>query len=147
MKLSVRTLDSAAAYNEIIGSGAATKTPKNSYKKFDLALWNWTSRPDADSILLVATTGQYGSLNDSGYANPQYDKLYDQQFTEIDQSKRVAALQQMQRIMARDRPYIPLVFADKLQAWNKKWAGLSETPQGFFNESSDANLLEVHQTG
>jgi len=39
------------------------------------------------------------------------------------------------------------VFADKLQAWNKKWAGLQETPQGFFNESSDANMLQVHQTG
>jgi peptide/nickel transport system substrate-binding protein len=147
VKLSVRPLDSAAAYNEIIGSDAATKTPKNSYKTFDLALWNWTSRPDADSILLVATTSQYGALNDSGYANPQYDKLYDQQFTEVDQAKRVKTLQEMQRIMAKDRPYIPLVFADKLQAWNKKWAGLQETPQGFFNESSNANMLQVHQTG
>jgi peptide/nickel transport system substrate-binding protein len=147
VKLSVRPLDSGAAYNEIIGSSAATKTPKNSYKKFDLALWNWTSRPDAESIMLVATASQYGSLNDSGYANPQYDKLYDQQFVEIDQKKRVAELQEMQRIMARDRPYIPLVFADKLQAWNKKWVGLRPTPQGFFNESSNANLLEVHQTG
>jgi hypothetical protein len=53
----------------------------------------------------------------------------------------------MQRIMAKDRPYIPLVFADKLQAWNKKWVGLRPTPQGFFNESSNLNLLEVHQTG
>jgi peptide/nickel transport system substrate-binding protein len=147
VKLSVRPLDSAAAYNEIIGSDAATKTPKNSYRKFDLALWNWTSRPDAESIMLVATTSQYGALNDSGYANPQYDKLYDQQFTEVDQGKRVKTLQEMQRIMAKDRPYIPLVFADKLQAWNKKWAGLQETPQGFFNESSNANMLQVHQTG
>jgi peptide/nickel transport system substrate-binding protein len=147
VKLSVRPLDSGAAYNEIIGSSAKTKTPKNSYQKFDLALWNWTSRPDAESILLVATSGQYGSLNDSGYANPQYDKLYNQQFVEIDQKKRVAELQEMQRIMAKDRPYIPLVFADKLQAWNKKWVGLQETPQGFFNESSNANMLEVHQTG
>jgi peptide/nickel transport system substrate-binding protein len=147
VKLSVRPLDSGAAYNEIIGSDAPTKTPKNSYKKFDLALWNWTSRPDAESIMLVATTSQYGSLNDSGYANPRYDKLYEQQFTEVDQGKRVELIQEMQRIMAKDRPYIPLVFADKLQAWNKKWVGLQPTPQGFFNESSNANLLEVHQTG
>jgi peptide/nickel transport system substrate-binding protein len=146
VRLTVRPLDSAAAYNEIIGSEAATKTPENSYKKFDLALWNWTSRPDAESILLVATTGQYGALNDSGYANPQFDKLYDRQFTEIDQGKRVEILQEMQRLLARDRPYIMLVYADKLQAWNSKWAGLRPTPQGFFNESSNANLLEVHQT-
>jgi peptide/nickel transport system substrate-binding protein len=146
VQLTVRPLDSAAAYNEIIGSEAKTKTPENSYRKFDLALWNWTSRPDAESILLVATTGQYGALNDSGYANPAYDKLYDRQFTEIDQGKRVEMLHEMQRMLARDRPYIMLVWADKLQAWNKKWAGLRPTPQGFFNESSNANLLEVHQT-
>jgi peptide/nickel transport system substrate-binding protein len=147
VRLSIRPLDSAAAYNEIIGSNAPAKTPDNSYKKFDLALWNWTSRPDPESILLVTTTGQYGALNDSGYANPQYDRLYNQQFTEVDQAERVAILHRMQRILAEDRPYIMLVYADKLQAWNRKWAGLQETPQGFFNESSNGNLLGVHQTG
>src|SRR3712207_9295003 len=79
-------------YTTLFRSEAPTKTPKNSYKKFDLALWNWTSRPDPESILLVTTTGQYGALNDSGYANPEYDKLYNQQFTEIDQDRKSTRL-------------------------------------------------------
>jgi peptide/nickel transport system substrate-binding protein len=145
VKLSIRPLDSTAAYNRIIGSQAATKTPKNSYKAFDLSLWNWTSRPDPESILLVGTTGQYGALSDTGYANPTFDKLYARQFVELDPGKRLAILWRMQRIMATDRPYIPLVYADKLQAWSTKWTGLTETPQGFFNESSNANMLNVHQ--
>jgi peptide/nickel transport system substrate-binding protein len=145
VRLSIKPEDSAAAYNEIIGSQAATKTPKNSYLKFDLSLWNWTSRPDPESILLVGTTAQYGALSDTGYSNPTFDKLYQQQFGEIDANKRLAILWRMQRIMAADRPYIPLVWADKLQAWSRKWSGLTETPQGFFNESSNANMLNVHQ--
>jgi peptide/nickel transport system substrate-binding protein len=147
VKLTIKPLDSTAAYNEIIDTQAATKTPQNSYKTFDLSLWNWTSRPDPESLLLVTTTGEYGSLSDSGYSNPAYDRDYKRQFTEINPDKRLAILWQMQRMLARDRPYIPLVWADKLQAWSTKWAGLTETPQGFFNESSDANLLNVHQAG
>lgn len=147
VNLTIKPLDSTAAYNAIIDTQAATKTPKNSYKTFDMSLWNWTSRPDPESILLVATSGQYGSLNDSGYANPAYDKAYLKQFTEMDPNKRLAIIWDMERMLARDRPYIPLVWADKLQAWNKKWVGLTETPQGFFNESSDANMLNVHQVG
>ena len=145
--LSLKPLDSTAAYNEIIGSQAATKTPQNSYKTFDLSLWNWTSRPDPESLLLVTTTGQYGSLSDTGYSNPAYDKDYQRQFTEMNPDKRLAILWEMQRMLARDRPYIPLVWADKLQAWSTHWTGLTETPQGFFNESSNANMLNVHQTG
>jgi peptide/nickel transport system substrate-binding protein len=147
VRLSIKPEDSAAAYNEIIGTQAATKTPKNSYLKFDLSLWNWTSRPDPESILLVTTTSQYGALSDSGYSNPTYDRLYQRQFSEIDPKKRLAILWRMQRILAADRAYIPLVWADKLQAWSKKWTGLRETPQGFFNESSNENLLTVHQVG
>jgi peptide/nickel transport system substrate-binding protein len=145
--LTIKTFDSAAAYNEIIGTQAATKTPANSYKSFDLSLWNWTSRPDPESLLLVATTGEYGSLSDTGYSNPAYDRDYKRQFTEMDPNKRLAILWDMQRVLARDRPYIPLVWADKLQAWSTKWTGLTETPQGFFNESSNANMLNVHQVG
>ncbi len=147
VELSIKPLDSTAAYNEIIDTQAATKTPQNSYKTFDLSLWNWTSRPDPESLLLVTTTGEYGSLSDSGYSNPAYDKDYQRQFTEMDPNKRLAILWDMQRMLARDRPYIPLVWADKLQAWSTKWAGLTETPQGFFNESSNANMLNVHQAG
>jgi peptide/nickel transport system substrate-binding protein len=147
VNLTIKPLDSTAAYNEIIGTQAATKTPQNSYKTFDLSLWNWTSRPDPESLLLVATTDSYGSLSDSGYSNPAYDRDYRRQFTEINPDKRLAILWEMQRMLARDRPYIPLVWADKLQAWSTKWTGLRETPQGFFNESSNANLLNVHQAG
>jgi peptide/nickel transport system substrate-binding protein len=73
----------------------------------DIALWSWSVNPDPDFMLSVMTTNQIlGGNSETGYSNPEYDMLYDQQSKELDINKRKDLIWKMQQIMLRDVVYI-----------------------------------------
>ncbi|MBV9544349.1 MAG: peptide ABC transporter substrate-binding protein [Chloroflexi bacterium] len=144
VKITLQTVDSAEAATLQIGTSATPATPKNSYLNWDLATWNWTAEPDPSTLLVVTTTMEYGDLSDTGYTNPAYDALYNQEIHTVNPNARLNLLWQMQKILATARPYIPLVNANELQAVSRSWSGLQYTPRGFFTELSKANLENVH---
>jgi oligopeptide transport system substrate-binding protein len=49
-------------------------------------------------------------MNDSGYDNPDYDRLVTQSQTELDADKRAALLEEAERILLADMPILPLYF-------------------------------------
>ena len=55
-----------------------------------------------------------GTLNRSGYKNPQYDDLADQQTKAVDEASRNRILGQMQDILARDMPAYPVFYPDDI---------------------------------
>jgi peptide/nickel transport system substrate-binding protein len=92
----------------------------------DIILWGWVGSPDPDFMLSIATTAQIVGWNsESGYSNPEYDALYDQQAVELDHQKRVDLVWQMQEMLVRDVVYIipyydQYVYAvrtDKYEGW------------------------------
>jgi peptide/nickel transport system substrate-binding protein len=118
----------------------AATTPAGDY---DLALWSWQPDPDPDFILSVLTTGQYvdGGWSDSGYHNPEYDKLYLEQQRLVDKTARQQVIWKMQEIAFNDRPYIVLDYQDKLQAYRSdRFTGFIESPLGI---ESTQSLLSV----
>ena len=139
IQITQRVLDPDAAFN-------ALSAPGGKYLTFDLGMWDWNTLIDPDFILMVMTCSQYGDWSDSGYCNPGYDRLYQQQGTTIDPAARRRLVYQMQEIVYRDRPYIVLVYKDCLEAWNPGWAGFVESPEGFLNQFWDSTLLQVHRT-
>lgn len=59
-------------------------------------------------------------LNDSGYSNPEYDRLLDEASAETDLEKRAAILAQAELVLLDDMPLIPLYFyvtARMVQPW------------------------------
>jgi oligopeptide transport system substrate-binding protein len=48
--------------------------------------------------------------NDSGYSNPEYDRLLDEAQAELDLGRRAALLEEAERIMLADMPIIPLYY-------------------------------------
>jgi len=78
---------------------------------FDTFQWGWYVEPDPDSILSYLTTSQLGNWSDSWYSNPQYDKLYNQQHVEMDQTKREEIVKQMQQILFEDSPYLVTAYS------------------------------------
>jgi peptide/nickel transport system substrate-binding protein len=112
---------------------------------FDLAMWDWFPAADPDFILGVLTCAQYGSWNDTGYCNPSYDKLYQEQKATIDPGERQKIVFQMQEMIAKDRPYIILTYDKRLDAWSPKWDGFVESTQGIFNSFSTQSLSSVHR--
>lgn len=84
---------------------------------FDAFEWGWYVEPDPDSMLSYMTCGQLGNWSDSWYCNPEYDALYDQQHSEVDDAARVEIVKQMQQILFEDSPYLVTSYNTIGEAW------------------------------
>lgn len=73
---------------------------------FDAFEWGWYVEPDPDSMLSYMTCGQRGNWSDSWYCNAEYDKLYEEQSTTVDDAARADIVKQMQQIVFDDSPYL-----------------------------------------
>jgi peptide/nickel transport system substrate-binding protein len=138
IQLAQKRLDDNAAWNAMYCGG------KCGYN-FDLAMWDWFPAADPDFILSVLTCDQYGSWNDTGYCNQEYDRLYQEQKSAVDPQQRQQLIFQMQELAFNDRPYIILTYDQRLDAWSPKWDGFVESTQGIFNNFSTQSLTSVHQ--
>jgi len=117
VKLTQRAYDATTAFTEI------TK-PKNQYLDFDMMMWDWVGYVDPDFVLSVVGCDQYGGWSDTGYCNPAYDKLYQQQGVTRDPEKRQAIVWKMQQILYRDKPYIQLAQLQLVYGFQKGWTGI-----------------------
>jgi len=80
--------------------------------KHDTFIWVWSATStDPDDFLLVFTTEQIcvpGCMSDSGFSDPEYDQLYQQQLQATDAVQRQQIVWKMQDIVAEHVPYVPL---------------------------------------
>jgi peptide/nickel transport system substrate-binding protein len=138
VELIQKSLDSSAAFDAI---GA----PNYKYLEFDLAMWDWVPLIDPDFMLSVLTCDQFGGWNDSGYCNPEYDRLYQKQGVTLDEDERRDIVWEMQEMIFNDRPYIMLNYESWIYGHSKNWTGFIPSPQGVFNSLSKQSLIEAHQ--
>ena len=131
------SLDSTTAFEEI---GA----PDWKYLNFDLSMWDWVGYLDPNFVLSVVGCDQYGGWSDTGYCNPEYDKLYKEQGATADEEARKEIVWEMQEILYRDKPYIQLVVLDSITANSKNWAGFLP---GSLDAYTKRYLGEPHQVG
>jgi peptide/nickel transport system substrate-binding protein len=139
VELKLKQLDSSAAFDAI---GA----PDYKYLDFDLAFWNWVPLIDPDFILSVLTCDQYGGWSDTGYCNPEYDKMYVKQAGQVDPQERLATVYAMQQMAYNDRPYIVVAYIDWVSASSPDWSGFDDGPQGPYNALSIRAMTEVEKT-
>ena len=85
---------------------------------FDMMIWGWSWGPDPNDPLGVMRTDQIPSgSSETGYANPDYDALYNQQAVELDREKRREIVFQMQEIVFNDVVYIIPYYQQTVQAY------------------------------
>ena len=137
--LTEKPLDSSAAFDAICGKDCTA------YDSFDLAMWDWVPLIDPDFMLSVLTCDQFGGWSDTGYCDPAYDSMYQEQGVTTDADARKQIVWQMQEKIFNDRPYIMLNYLDWRYANTDKWDGFISSPQGVFNSLSKQSLTEVHQ--
>jgi len=147
LKITLTVMDEGAMTGKIFNTNSAGQYAPD----YDLFLWYWYSDPDPNFILSVLTKSQINGWSDTGFDDPTYDKLYDQQQVTIDPQARKQIVWQMQQIIYRDSPYIPLVYPQWLEAYNTKdWSGWvpSPAPSGpvFYSEYNIDTFLSVHPT-
>lgn len=120
-----------------VGIGVSTKTMTDA-KLFDqwygfdwdLIIYSWGTGPDPDFLLSSFTTDQCGFWSDTCYSNPEYDDLYREQQTELDETEREATVDRMQQILYEDTPEIVLWYPNSFEAWRAdRWEGLLRWPE------------------
>jgi peptide/nickel transport system substrate-binding protein len=85
---------------------------------YDVIRWGWGVDPDPAFLLGVALCTEVESgFNETGYCNPTYDELYDQQNIQTDVTERGETIREMQRILMEDMPYIVPYYDQVIQAF------------------------------
>lgn len=106
----------------------------NDYKDYAFLLTGWGISPDPSGMLVLSASSYLGVSNPTGFSDPAYDKLYDEQSAEVDPDKRKAIIDQMAGILSDQQVYIPLYAGQVITAWNDKWTGVEDggSPLGYY---------------
>ncbi len=87
--------------------------------------------PEPDFQLSVVTKEQWCSWSDTGWDNPAYDKLYEQQGVTVDPAKRRAIIYKMQKMVYDAFVYTQLTNHVALDATSTKWTGFKNPLNAF----------------
>jgi ABC-type transport system substrate-binding protein len=92
----------------------------------------------------IDLTDQIGSNNDVYYSNPTYDRLWVEQSTTINATKRQGIVHEMQQMYYDDAAYCIMWYQSKLQAYNTaSWTGWTPTRGGMIYNFTRYNYLRV----
>ena len=143
VKAEVQAMDTGSMAAIIWAKENNTIVPKH-----DIDLWDWFANPGDPTLLSIFLSNQLVTgTSDSGYVNPQYDKLYHEMLTAatLDDVKNIAW--QLQEILHEDLPYLPLYEVSALQAYNNKFTGFgADWPGGPFGGYDWTTFLKVQLT-
>jgi peptide/nickel transport system substrate-binding protein len=102
---------------------------------YDILLWEWGSDPDPNFLLSVMLTNEIPSgYNETGYSNPNYDRLFEKQATELDDEARRGIIWQMQDMVHTDVVYIIPFYQKAVQAYR------TDTFRGWPTETNNLDL-------
>jgi peptide/nickel transport system substrate-binding protein len=120
--LDVRTYEFATLYSDVLAGN------------FQLFFLQWTggSLADPDILRRVFHSNQVppAGFNRGHYSNPEVDRLLDEASASLDDQRRLALFQQVQRIVARDLPYISLWYKTNFAVAQRTLTGVHMTPLG-----------------
>ena len=85
--------------------------------EWDAYVWDWCPDPDPDFMLSVFTTAQCLGWSDGCYSNPEFDRLYELQQTQLDRAERKETIDQMQLMIAEEIPTMVLNYWSDLSAY------------------------------
>ena len=122
--------DSSAAYAIETDDKCDPKT-NTGYSKFDMALWDWVAGPEPDFQLSVVTKAQWCSWSDTGWDNPAYDQMYEQQGTLVKLNERMDLVHQMDKIIHDNWLYTELINEQGIAAHSPKWDGFDPQMLGY----------------
>ena len=104
--------------------------------------------PDYVRNLFHSDNDKSRGWNMSGYHNPTFDGLADRSTSEMDPFKRQALVMEMQRLIARDLPYLPLYKPSVVEAVRTdRFDGWVEMLEGIGNIWSMVQVKPVNNDG
>lgn len=110
---------------------------------YDLVISERGTDVDPSDMLEVFTT-DFG--NETGWSNAKYDKMFLEQAITLDRFERVTLVQEMQKIVYKDAPYIVLLYKNRVQAIRAdRWESYIQIPEGgsYFLNKSIMNYMKI----
>ncbi len=134
----------------------ATDAKMNDYwgsGNFDAYIWYWSGDPDPNYQLFVFTSEQCGSWSDGCWKDSHFDKLYEEQHTEMDQTTRQTLVKQAQQYEYDQVPGVVLAYPNWLEAYRTDrftgWVG-QPGPDGYllptYNYDTWLSLRPIGET-
>lgn len=123
--------------------GLDVKVDKQTFKQaiekqrigdFDLARVGFCGGSLTDPIAYASSFESTGPFNDGGYVSAEYDRLLNETRTTVDQAKRMAAFDQMQKLLFQDIPMIPTHQYTLVYVQDDRIAGLQRYPLEDFSK-------------
>ncbi len=114
---------------EITGMGLNDRLARMQQKNYDIALAGFAG-DYADAISYLERFQSKHGNNYSQYVNPKYDQLVEFVTTSSDQKARVAAMIEMEKIIADDMPVGILYFRENVKLLKKRVKGMVLRPIG-----------------
>lgn len=115
---------------------------------WDMFMWYWTQDVDPAFMISIYTPAQstgYG-WNDCLWTDPAYTKLSNAAATELNEAKRIADVQQAQKLFYEACPYAVLTYPYQLEAWNSaKWTGWTKAPAGTGSAIYNYNNIDTYR--
>jgi peptide/nickel transport system substrate-binding protein len=81
------------------------------------------------TMLFFVSTAAGGVNNLANYSNPEVDRLFAEAKVEMDSTKRLALLKEIQETLQRDLAWIPLVETKTEWAFSDKLSGVTWHPE------------------
>jgi peptide/nickel transport system substrate-binding protein len=98
---------------------------------YDMYIWDFWGYADPGDTLSSFTTAQIEWWNDPCWSNAEFDKLAEDQYSEMDQAARLDMIHRMQQIMYDETPEIVLDYPPTLEVVNTtKWDGWTPYQNG-----------------
>ncbi len=96
---------------------------------YDMFIWFWTQDSDPSFMLAVPTEDNIEGWNDTLWWSPETDKLFDDQDQALDVDQRIAAAQEMQKLVYQAANYLIFAYPYQMEAYNSdKWEGVVPSP-------------------
>jgi len=90
-------------------------------RKFDIVTWGTSTGPDPD-LTVYDRYHSNSARNANDYANPEVDKLLEDQRKVTDPAERAKLWYKIQEIMMDELPLFPVLFTNEIYVWNPDYA-------------------------
>ncbi|MCX0277683.1 ABC transporter substrate-binding protein [Brevibacterium sp. CS2] len=121
---------------EVEASDADTISSRTLAGDYDMYITGWSINPDPDYQLGINTCASRpdaegnGPSSQDGYCNPEFDELYAQQHTELDEGAREELVREALRLNYTDTAQIALWYPQALEAYRSdRFDGFTTQPE------------------
>jgi peptide/nickel transport system substrate-binding protein len=113
---------------------------------FDMIVWWWQGDAETPQFILsLPTSAQVAGWSDSSWTSKEYDKLYEEQTTALDQQAQIGLVQRMQQLVYQASPYLVFGYPQALEAYNTAdWEGYVKVPGGYPGYSGEALVHDTY---